>query len=152
MPNLGVALRFLEYNPQAWLFPSRYTDKGHDPCTKWKHSETGTTNDQMDAWFIGYTPEWVLGVWVGYDVKRSLGRMETGGKAAAPAVLYFLQEFLKDAPEVDFNTPEPGQIDDGVMLGILARVRGFGFDSFLLPQRADLPMANRREDILILKP
>ena len=45
MSNLGVALRFLEYNPQAWLFPSRYTDKGHDPCTKWKHSETGTTND-----------------------------------------------------------------------------------------------------------
>ena len=67
--------------------------------------KTGTTNDQMDAWFIGYTPEWVLGVWVGYDVKRSLGRMETGGKAAAPAVLYFLQEFLKDAPEVDFNIP-----------------------------------------------
>ena len=63
-------------------------------------------NDQMDAWFIGYTPEWVGGVWVGYDVKKTLGRYETGGKAAAPAFLSFMQEFLKDQPVVDFTIPD----------------------------------------------
>ncbi|MCL4146371.1 UNVERIFIED_CONTAM: hypothetical protein GTU68_020467 [Idotea baltica] len=67
--------------------------------------KTGTTNDQMDAWFIGYTPEWVAGVWVGNDVKKTLGKYETGGKAAAPAFIYFMEQFLKDAPIIDFNIP-----------------------------------------------
>ena len=68
--------------------------------------KTGTTDDQMDAWFVGYTPEWVAGVWVGFDVKKTLGKWETGGKAAAPAFLYFMQEFLKSEPEIDFNIPD----------------------------------------------
>lgn len=68
--------------------------------------KTGTTNDQMDAWFIGYTPEWVSGVWVGNDVKKSLGRFETGGKAAAPAFIYFMQKFLENQPVLDFNIPD----------------------------------------------
>ncbi len=68
--------------------------------------KTGTTNDQMDAWFLGYTPEWVAGAWVGYDQKRTIGKMETGGKAAAPIFLYFMQEFLKDTPVVDFDIPD----------------------------------------------
>ncbi|MCB0323574.1 MAG: PBP1A family penicillin-binding protein, partial [Bdellovibrionales bacterium] len=68
--------------------------------------KTGTTNDQMDAWFVGYTPEWVSGVWVGFDVKQSIGRFETGGKAAAPAFLYFMKEWLKDVPDMDFNIPD----------------------------------------------
>jgi penicillin-binding protein 1A len=68
--------------------------------------KTGTTNEQMDAWFVGYTPEWVAGVWVGFDTKHTLGRMETGGKAAAPIYLYFMQEFLADKPVLDFNIPD----------------------------------------------
>lgn len=64
--------------------------------------KTGTTNDQMDAWFVGYTPEFVGGAWVGYDVKRKIGNQETGGKAAAPIMLYFLQEYLKGVPPSDF--------------------------------------------------
>lgn len=80
--------------------------------------KTGTTNDQMDAWFIGYTPEWVGGVWVGFDVKKSLGKLETGGKAAAPIFLYFMQEFLNGEPVLDFNIPDgvvpvPVNIDSG---------------------------------------
>lgn len=50
-----------------------------------------------------------------------------------------------------FNALEPGQIDDGVVLGLLARMRGAGFNAFVLPEAPDLPMANRREDILIVK-
>ena len=68
--------------------------------------KTGTTNEQMDAWFVGYTPEWVAGAWVGYDVKRTLGRYETGGKAAAPIFLYFMQEFLADEGDLDFDIPD----------------------------------------------
>lgn len=78
--------------------------------------KTGTTNDQMDAWFIGYTPEWVGGVWVGFDQKKMIGRMETGGKAAAPIFLYFMQDFLKDSPALDFDPPDtvvPFTIDLG---------------------------------------
>jgi len=71
--------------------------------------KTGTTNDQMDAWFLGYTPEWVGGVWTGFDQKKSIGKLETGGKAAAPIMLYFMKEFLKDTPPIDFT------LSDGVI-------------------------------------
>lgn len=56
------------------------------------------------------------------------------------------------SPSFRFNAPEPGQIDDGVVLGILARARAAGFQAFILPQNDALPMANRREDILIRRP
>jgi penicillin-binding protein 1A len=52
--------------------------------------KTGTTDHNRDAWFIGYTPTLVTGVWVGHDQKRSLGRGETGGRAAAPIWLDFM--------------------------------------------------------------
>lgn len=68
--------------------------------------KTGTTNDQMDAWFIGYTPEWVGGVWSGYDLKRTIGKMETGGKVSAPIMLYFMQEFLANTLPLDFIVPD----------------------------------------------
>jgi SAM-dependent methyltransferase len=57
-----------------------------------------------------------------------------------------------EVPEVLFNVREPGRIDDSVVLGILARARASGFHAFVLPQAPDLPMANRREDILIVRP
>lgn len=57
-----------------------------------------------------------------------------------------------ERPEVHFNVPEPDSIDDAVMLGILARVRAAGADAYVVPQDPALPMANRREDILIRKP
>ncbi|MBL7662481.1 PBP1A family penicillin-binding protein [bacterium] len=69
--------------------------------------KTGTTNEHMDTWFIGYTPEWTAGVWVGFaGQKRTVGRMETGGKTAAPIFLYFMQDFLKDTPALDFQPPD----------------------------------------------
>ena len=57
-----------------------------------------------------------------------------------------------DLPEVQFNRLEPGQMDDSVVLALLARARAQGFHAWALPQAVDLPMANRREDILIRRP
>ncbi|MBI3246583.1 MAG: PBP1A family penicillin-binding protein [Deltaproteobacteria bacterium] len=68
--------------------------------------KTGTSNDFHDAWFIGYTPELLVGVWVGYDEKRSLGEKETGGRAAAPIWLAFMRQALGEAPVRDFELPE----------------------------------------------
>lgn len=58
----------------------------------------------------------------------------------------------KEIPDVSFNKLEPKKIDDSVLLGILARARSSGFHAWVLPQDPRLPMANRREDILIKRP
>ncbi|HET9300294.1 MAG TPA: PBP1A family penicillin-binding protein, partial [Candidatus Polarisedimenticolaceae bacterium] len=69
--------------------------------------KTGTTNDHTDAWFVGYSPEIATGVWVGFDQNRLLGRGETGGRAALPIWLEFMQKALADRPVRDFEAP-PG--------------------------------------------
>ena len=68
--------------------------------------KTGTTNDVRDAWFIGFTPSVITGVWVGFDQEISLGKQEVGGRAAAPIWLYFMEKFLQSAPVETFPTPE----------------------------------------------
>ncbi|QTA82002.1 Penicillin-binding protein 1A [Desulfonema limicola] len=70
--------------------------------------KTGTTNDFRDAWFIGYTPEYITGTWVGFDIERSLGKSETGSKAASPIWLGFMEKILKYSPVKDFNAPDKG--------------------------------------------
>lgn len=68
--------------------------------------KTGTTNELKDAWFIGFTPQVLAGVWVGYDDHNiSLGKGETGGHAACPIWLYFMKEWLKDQPVETFPIP-----------------------------------------------
>lgn len=67
--------------------------------------KTGTTNDQRDVWFIGYTPQLLTGVWVGYDQDKSLGGKETGGKAAAPIWHDFMVKALDGQPVLDFPVP-----------------------------------------------
>ncbi len=69
--------------------------------------KTGTTNDYHDAWFMGYTPDLVVGVYMGYDRPRSLGRSATGGGLAAPVFTEFMQMALADKPAVPFRVP-PG--------------------------------------------
>lgn len=66
----------------------------------------------------------------------------------------FHKEFMgtEDAPPVFFNKPECGEIDDAVILSLLLRARIAGFDAYVLPQAEDVPMTNRREDILIRRP
>ncbi|MBW1913639.1 MAG: PBP1A family penicillin-binding protein [Deltaproteobacteria bacterium] len=68
--------------------------------------KTGTTNDLKDAWFMGYTPELVTGVWVGYDNRISMGHSETGSRAACPIWLQFMKDALADMPVQDFPVPE----------------------------------------------
>jgi penicillin-binding protein 1A len=69
-------------------------------------AKTGTTDQFMDAWFIGYTPELITGVWVGFDEERSLGENETGARAASPIWVSFMEKILKDKPKKDFPIPE----------------------------------------------
>ena len=69
-------------------------------------AKTGTTDQFMDAWFIGYTPELVAGIWVGFDEERSLGENETGARAASPIWVTFMSKMLKDRPVKDFPVPE----------------------------------------------
>jgi penicillin-binding protein 1A len=69
-------------------------------------AKTGTTNDYSNAWFIGYTPKLVTGVWVGYDRPRSLGRDETGSRVAVPIWTAFMSEALAGTPPEDFPMPE----------------------------------------------
>jgi penicillin-binding protein 1A len=68
--------------------------------------KTGTTNDLRDAWFLGFTPSVVTGVWVGYDDRRPMGEGETGSRAASPIFLYFMQEILEGSPKEPFQHPE----------------------------------------------
>ena len=67
--------------------------------------KTGTTNDYVDAWFMGFTPQIVTGVWVGFDNHRTMGSGETGARAALPIWLSFMQEAVKNYPDEDFQVP-----------------------------------------------
>jgi penicillin-binding protein 1A len=69
--------------------------------------KTGTTNDFRSAWFIGFTPQIVVGTFVGFDDNRSLGQGETGAVAAVPIFIEFMKEALKGMPKMDFTAP-PG--------------------------------------------
>lgn len=67
--------------------------------------KTGTTNGYYDAWFVGYTPQIVTGVWVGYDTEKTLGKGEVGGKAALPIWIDFMKVAHSDLPETNFPAP-----------------------------------------------
>ena len=69
--------------------------------------KTGTTNDEKDVWFVGFTPEIAVGVYLGYDKPRHIARGATGGHLAAPVVRDFLKMALADRPALEFRVP-PG--------------------------------------------
>jgi penicillin-binding protein 1A len=71
--------------------------------------KTGTTNDFTDAWFMGFTPSLVAGVWVGFDEKTTLGDKETGGKAALPIWLDMMQQIYKNKPVEEFQN-QPAEL------------------------------------------
>jgi penicillin-binding protein 1A len=68
--------------------------------------KTGTTNNLYDAWFVGYTPQFITGVWVGLDEEAPMGRGETGSRTASPIWLGFMQRVLADKPVKVFQPPE----------------------------------------------
>ena len=67
--------------------------------------KTGTTNDNTNAWFVGFTPDLAIGVFVGYDTPRRLGKNETGASTAAPIFADFLAEAQSGKPEIPFRRP-----------------------------------------------
>jgi len=83
------------------------TGKGAKVLGKPIAGKTGTTNNYVDAWFMGYTPSIVTGVWVGYDnPKASLGEKETGARAALPIWISVMARALADKPPEDFSQPD----------------------------------------------
>ncbi|MBB4066740.1 penicillin-binding protein 1A [Gellertiella hungarica] len=68
--------------------------------------KTGTTNDEKDAWFVGYTPDLVAGLYIGYDTPTPLGRGMTGGQLAAPVFNTFMNEASAGTPPTHFLVPE----------------------------------------------
>tara|TARA_A100001037_G_scaffold306256_1_gene350242 strand:+ start:1679 stop:4129 length:2451 start_codon:yes stop_codon:yes gene_type:complete len=69
--------------------------------------KTGTTNGFLDAWFVGFSPDLAVGVFVGYDMPQSLGKKESGGKVAAPIFRDFMMKSLENSPAIPFRVP-PG--------------------------------------------
>jgi penicillin-binding protein 1A len=67
--------------------------------------KTGTTNNQLDVWFAGYNPKEVAVAWMGYDRPKSLGKTETGGKAALPIWIQYMQVALKGTPVMHYKIP-----------------------------------------------
>ena len=68
--------------------------------------KTGTTNDNYDAWFIGFSSNLVVGVYIGFDNPKSLGKYETGSKAALPIFKNFIENSLFKDDFKDFKVPE----------------------------------------------
>ncbi len=69
------------------------------------YGKTGTTNDSMDAWFVGYQPTVVAAAWVGYDTPRNLGSRETGGGLSLPIWISYMAEALKGVPVAEIEAP-----------------------------------------------
>jgi penicillin-binding protein 1A len=82
--------------------------------------KTGTTNESMDVWFVGFTPDLLVGVWAGFDAERSLGDL-TGGRAAAPIWTRFMQRALEGRPVREFTRPDDVRlVRIDVQTGLLA--------------------------------
>jgi penicillin-binding protein 1A len=67
--------------------------------------KTGTTNDSRDTWFVGYTPDIVVGTYIGYDTPKPLGEKETGGRVAIAGFVKFMQQAGADIPDHPFRAP-----------------------------------------------
>ena len=82
--------------------------------------KTGTTNESKDAWFIGFSPDLVAGVYIGYDEPKTLGKKQTGSNVALPVFKEFIEGALKDTPPTPFRVPKGIRLvridaDDGTL-------------------------------------
>jgi len=90
---------------RAAVFDSHGTGRGARELGRKVGGKTGTTNFGGDAWFVGFSPDVVTGVWVGYDEKRVLGKGETGGRTALPIWRDYMAQALAAHPDRDFPVP-----------------------------------------------
>ncbi|HKJ24391.1 MAG TPA: penicillin-binding transpeptidase domain-containing protein, partial [Myxococcota bacterium] len=90
---------------RAAVFDPHGTGRGARELRRKVGGKTGTTNFGGDAWFVGFSPDVVTGVWVGYDEKRVLGKGETGGRTALPIWRDYMKDALADYPDRDFPVP-----------------------------------------------
>jgi penicillin-binding protein 1A len=68
-------------------------------------AKTGTTNDQFDGWTVGFSPDLVVGVWVGFEKPKNMGEGESGGRLASPIFRDVMMGALKNAPALEFRSP-----------------------------------------------
>ena len=131
-PEIRTIIRIFDRNRNAWLENNPVVNPVLSPATAYVTTQmlkdvliygtgksinnfsqerpaagkTGTTDDYRDAWFIGYTPQVITGVWVGYDKPRPGGKGFTGGAICAPIWARFMRSALADKPVIDFPRPE----------------------------------------------
>ena len=104
--------------------------------------KTGTSNDERDAWFIGFTPDLTVGVYVGYDNPKPMGKGRTGGELAAPIVADFMRLALRDKAAIPFRVPRAIEL---IPIHVNTGKRGvFGSDGVILEafKPGDEPPAN----------
>ncbi|MEI7783039.1 MAG: penicillin-binding protein 1A [Betaproteobacteria bacterium] len=116
--------------------------------------KTGTTNDSIDTWFVGYQPTVVAGVWMGYDKPRKLGDRETGGGLSLPVWIGYMEQALKSVPVTEIPVP-PGVVNVGGEWFYEEFSRGNGVTSLGVDGKASevaptLPAAEERRNILNL--
>jgi penicillin-binding protein 1A len=108
--------------------------------------KTGTTNDSRDTWFVGFSPDLAVGVYIGFDNPKPLGNGETGSSVAAPVFKKFMEEALKDQPAIPFRVP-PGlqlvRVDPGT-----GRPPGPGTRNSILEAFLPGTVPNRRGPVL----
>jgi penicillin-binding protein 1A len=96
--------------------------------------KTGTTNDSRDTWFVGFSPDLAVGVYVGFDNPTPLGKGETGSSVAAPVFKKFMEDALKNQPAIPFRVP-PGlrlvRVDPATGRPPRAGARGAILEAFL---------------------
>lgn len=68
--------------------------------------KTGTTNSSYDSWFVGFSPDLVAGVYIGFDMPKTLGSEETGASVALPVFIDFMKQALKETPSTPFRVPD----------------------------------------------
>jgi penicillin-binding protein 1A len=90
-------------------------------------AKTGTTNDYVDAWTVGFSPDLVAAVWIGFDTPKKMGEGESGGRAASPMFRDFMTVALKDRPALPFRIPSGVRLveidaDSGCLPGVDTRL------------------------------
>lgn len=108
--------------------------------------KTGTTNDSRDVWFMGISPELVVGVFIGYDTPQSLGTKETGASLALPVFMEFTNQALKDHPKIPFPVPS------GIELMKVDAATGIPMQPWAEDGRLTLWETFIRSDIPLFKP